>query len=69
MTDQQGIASPTRAEVVEAASELYRPDGLAIWMRSPNPMLDGRSPDELVEAGEGERVLDLICALCEGVVF
>lgn len=63
------MTAPTREQVVAACGELFTPEGVPIWMASPNRLLDGRSPDELVEAGEGQRVLDLILALCEGMVF
>ena len=58
-----------RARVIVALNDLYRPEAHELWLRSPNPMLKGCTPHELIEAGEAERVLDLIQALCEGVVF
>ena len=53
----------------EAASELYKPEGVEIWIRAENPMLDGQRPYRLVQRGEAQRVLDLILALAEGVIF
>lgn len=58
-----------RAKVIEALNDLYRPEAHELWLGSPNLMLDGRKPHDLIEAGEAERVLDLISALCEGVIF
>lgn len=58
-----------RVTVLEALHLLYRPDGMAIWMESPNQLLDGQVPSEMVADGEAQRVLDLIQALCEGVIF
>lgn len=58
-----------RARVVTALSELYRPEAHELWLRSPNPMLNGQKPHDLIEADEADRVLDLIQALCEGVIF
>lgn len=55
--------------VREAAGELYRPEGVERWIRAENPMLDGERPYRLVQRGETQRVLDLILALCEGVIF
>lgn len=55
--------------VREAAHELYRTEGVEKWIRAENPMLDGERPYRLVQRGEAQRVLDLILALCEGVIF
>ena len=57
------------AIVREAASELYRPEGVEIWIRAEVPALGGARPYELVQRGEAQRVLDLILALCEGVIL
>lgn len=57
------------ARVRAAAAEIYMPEGVEIWMHAANPMLDGRTPDDLVAAGEAQRVLDLLLALAEGVIF
>lgn len=58
-----------RAQVIAALNDLYRPEARELWLGSPNPMLDGARPHDLIEAGEKDRVLDLITALCEGVIF
>lgn len=60
---------PTREEVEIALSELYRPDGAAIWIEHPNKLLAGETPAALIERGDSQHVLDLIRALCEGVLF
>ena len=45
-----------------ALADIYRPEAeaLDLWMRSRNPMLDHRTPNDLIAAGETERVLELI---------
>lgn len=58
---------PTDPE--EAMAEVYRPEGVALWRKAPNPMLDGEVPDDLIARGEGDRVVALCEALAEGVVF
>jgi hypothetical protein len=55
-----------RERVLTALSEVYRPEGCAIWMRSANPLLGDESPDALIARGETERVLTLIEALTGG---
>ena len=49
-------------------TDVFRPDGQAIWLNAPNPMLDGAVPADLIRAGEGERVADALLALAEGVM-
>ena len=46
--------------------EVYTPEGVTIWMGARNAMLDGRTPDELLEAGESDRVLALLDMLASG---
>lgn len=52
--------------VAVAALEIYTEDGVKIWMASKNRMLDGRSPDDLIRAGQTQRVMDYIEFLAEG---
>jgi uncharacterized protein (DUF2384 family) len=52
--------------VIEKAREVFTPEGVEIWIGAPNPLLDGRTPRDLVEAGETNRVLALIDALASG---
>lgn len=63
------MAATDRERVLTALAEVYRPEGMAIWMRAPNKLLNGRVPDDMIEQGDAERVLDLILALAEGVIF
>jgi hypothetical protein len=55
------------AIVRAAAAQVYRPEGVGIWMRSPNPSLNNATPLQFIAAGDTQRVLDLIMALAEGV--
>lgn len=52
--------------VVDAALEIYTKEGVEVWMTSPNRMLGGRSPEDLIWAGETQRVMDYIDYLAEG---
>lgn len=63
------VVPPIRDEqIVRAAvAEIYRPEGVEIWMHAPNRMLGGESPLDLIAAGRSQRVLDLINALAEGI--
>ncbi len=55
-------ASPQRADgvllgaVIGSLLDTYKPEGVGIWLNSPNRNLDGR-PLDLIAAGEGDRVL------------
>jgi hypothetical protein len=37
------------------------------WVYSPNRLLQGKTPAQVVEAGEIQRVLDLLAAMADGV--
>lgn len=52
--------------VRNAALEVYTEEGVKVWMSSPNRMLDGRSPEDLIRSGHEQRVLDYIDFLAEG---
>lgn len=61
--------TPDRQRVLDACAQVYRPEGVVIWMRSPNQLLGNESPDALIERGETDRVLALIEGLAEGVIL
>ncbi len=42
--------------VIGSLLDTYKPEGVGIWLNSPNRNLDGR-PLDLIAAGEGDRVL------------
>lgn len=56
-------------EIAIPLAEIYKPDGMAIWMRSPNKALQGRVPEQMIAVGESSDVLDLIEALATGAVL
>jgi uncharacterized protein (DUF2384 family) len=56
----------TLALARERIADVYRPDGVEIWMSHPNEMLGGETPIDLIARGEGGRVLDLIDVLRSG---
>src|SRR5205823_6469746 len=41
-------------------------EGLRIWMNAGNPQLDGKTPMDLVLAGQGEIVADLLESMLAG---
>ncbi len=55
-----------RQRVATAALEVYTEEGVRIWMAAKNRMLEGRSPEDLIRAGETQRVMDYIDFLAEG---
>lgn len=55
-----------RQRVADAANEIYTAEGVRLWMQAKSPALDNRSPEELIESGESQRVLDYIDFLAEG---
>lgn len=52
-----------------AAAEVFTPEGVELWMGAANSLLDWRSPIDLVEAGQADRVLGLLEALATGAVL
>lgn len=58
--------SATEAEVREAASEVFKPEGVDLWYEAPNPLLHNASPRQCVEAGDGDKVLDVVEMLATG---
>ena len=37
-----------------------------LWLRTPHPALDGNVPQELIDAGEGQVVLELVRHMLSG---
>ena len=60
------LSAPAKAQVTEAVrliralSELIPVQELAVWLQTPNPGFDGRSPKKLIEAGERDLVWEMI---------
>lgn len=65
-TNCKRCLSLLRKEVEVALAEVYRPEGVAIWMRARNKALGGRVPEQMIAVGEISDVLDLIEALTIG---
>jgi hypothetical protein len=58
--------SVTIEQVVAAASEIYKPEGVAIWLDAPNRALHNATPRQYVDAGDGDQVLAVIERLTTG---
>jgi hypothetical protein len=56
-----------RRHIEQILSEVVTPDGVVRWMNAPNPMLDDLSPTMAIAAGQGERVLELVLQVAEGI--
>lgn len=54
------------SQIVEALSEVYRGEGIHIWLRSRNRNLDGRRPLELLADGAFEEVLGEVDNIARG---
>lgn len=53
--------------VVQQLEEVYRPEGVEIWLHAKNRMLDGRRPIDLLMEGEFEPIFDAVERLASGV--
>ena len=54
------------AIVRAAAAEVYKPEGVDIWMNAPNPSMHNATPMQMIEAGDTERVLQVLEQLTTG---
>lgn len=52
--------------VRHAAAEVFTPEGVDIWLRSPNRSLNNATPLQFIAAGDTDRVLQLLAQLADG---
>jgi hypothetical protein len=52
--------------LVQRLRDVYRPEGVEIWLHSRNREFDGQRPLDLLAAGEYERVLAAVERLVDG---
>lgn len=52
--------------LVQRLRDVYRPEGIEIWLHSRNREFEGRRPLDLLAAGEYERVLGAVERLADG---
>jgi len=52
--------------LVNELSELYDPSDAHLWLFSPHKLLNGERPVDLIQRGEGDRVLKIITQLRDG---
>lgn len=57
---------PIEDQVLTAAAEVWKPEGVGIWYDAPNPSLHNATPRQYVEAGDGGKVLALLNRLIGG---
>ena len=66
------FSAPAKAQVTEAVrlikalSEFIPVQELAAWLQTPNPGFDGRSPKELIEAGERDLLWEMVYQTRQG---
>ena len=53
-------------QVRTALNDLYLPEGVELWLHSPNSLLNHRRPLDLIEAGYGDEVLAAIESIATG---
>lgn len=49
-----------------AAAEIYKPEGVEIWMNAMQARFDGRTPLEAIADGDTDRVLQVLDQLASG---
>lgn len=53
--------------VIELLEDIYEPDEALRWFRSPQKLLEGKQPHELVARGDVRRVREVIDEILDGV--
>lgn len=48
--------------------DLYAAEEVETWLRTPQSLLDGRRPIDLIEAGRGETVIEAVHEILDGVL-
>lgn len=56
------IEKQVRAELADT----YTAEGVEMWLKGRHKLMDNRSPLDLIENGEGDRVLQAVDALRSG---
>lgn len=64
---QRQVEVLARLCVRRELAEVYKPEGVEIWLKASNPSLGGKSPNDLLARGEFVTVLGEIERLQEGV--
>lgn len=52
--------------VLAAAAEVYKPEGVDIWMNAPNPSMHNATPLQMIAIGATDRVLQVLEQLAGG---
>lgn len=55
------------ASLVALLAEVYRPEGIRIWLRGRHGMLEERRPIDLIAEGRTDEVEALVHGLIDGV--
>jgi len=53
--------------IEQALGRVMRPESVGPWLRTPNPSFEGRTPVEVIEGGEADRIRRMIHELESGV--
>jgi uncharacterized protein (DUF2384 family) len=61
-----GERHPVSIELVELLSELYEPAEIEVWLKTPQLLLDGSRPLDLIKAGRESEVISVLRSLLEG---
>lgn len=62
------ICGPDEAQVRAAAAEIFKPEGVDIWLAIPNRWMNNATPMQFIRAGDTDRVLAILAGLADGVM-
>lgn len=54
--------------VIDAALEVFTPEGVAWWMDAPSTLLGGATPHQAIRSGHADQVLAILAGLADGVM-
>ena len=52
--------------LLDSLARLMKPQDVGRWLKEPNPALDGSSPVQVIERGQGDRIWRLLYFLESG---
>lgn len=53
--------------IVDQLSDIYEPTDARLWIYSPQRLLAGRTPADLIQEGRSQEVIDMVNQLRDGV--
>ena len=56
-------------QIEDLFGDIYAADEVAVWLNTPQAMLSGAKPMALIESGQGDRVVDAVHEILDGITI